>query len=175
MKTSKKMKKLVGKGLIPISIGGYPIVDEDNGMVRLYPSLDPRKYYSIPKDCILGSDSEDDSEDGFTTVFVKPDCVVELHCIKTLNTSDLGISESGCNCDSPAAEMAPQIEEIRKFVIQFAEFLLEIGISKLTCRSTSSLGVGCCRAWNKLLDAVGNRGNVRDAANEVLAICFGVA
>ena len=125
-------------------------------------------------DCVV--DSVKDPESGITTVYLDPGCTVQVHCIEQTTAQDLD-RIGGCSCgedSGPVATMAPQIDEIRKLLMQLAEAINMMGIDEFECKSTSSLGVACCRSWNRLIGAVRRGSGVTDAANEVMAVCMGV-
>lgn len=172
-----KISKLKRK---PALFSGY-LKSKGDKKILLYPELDPRSYYVIETDCIIDIFPTEHDKRGHVTLLVDPSCEIECVAREYILATDLESSQSKwpCNCkpsDDPNIVFAKK-DEARQAVIAIAKFLIDNGITELDCTRTfagSSAAIGCCQAWNRLLRAIADGGNVFNAANGVLSHCFGI-
>jgi hypothetical protein len=163
------IEKIVGLKRKPVQVVGYlsPNGTEPDSL-RLYPELDPTRYFVIPKKCVFHVQPAPRDSDERVRVFLDPTCEIECvskeHRLATEINGCLG--KSPCGCAPPNGTVS--IPRIRETIMGIVRFLLLFGVKEFTCQGYgSSVTVGCCQAWNKLLAAV-DRGESGWSELEVL-------
>ena len=171
LKTSKLMEKLAQLKKRPARFSGYLVLEEEGDKIRLYPRLDPGCYYVFDKDCVLETIAGRDSDDEIVAVLLDPDCEIDVVSQQQITASDLASRDplSFCDCEGKPDIAYSRKDDLRKEIIELAERVSRwFPGAELNCKRMDSWSIECCKAWNKLLNAVQNGGNTFDAENEVI-------
>ncbi len=171
----EKISKLKEK---PISISGYLLVDESDKkeILKLYPALDPSRYYVIQKDCIIDTFLSENDENKYVTLLLEAKCEIECVERQFIRSCDLVNKQSNipCGCISPDEfDIVFSKKDLRRFVLRMARLLASLGLDgDFKCRAgRDSVSVPCCEAWKDLVEALDTPGEA-GAAQWVEASCF---
>lgn len=181
LKYSATLETLVNSGGETVLLTGFVVRDEKSKYFRLYPELDASEYMVIAEAAVLSEVTADQTGDIARTYIVSSDAEIE-HVERTMLIAGDLLKKSKpdykcgrcCGSDDVGLSFLEK-DRLRGYVIELAKALAHfLGDSDLRCGSSNSVSVGCCRAWNRLINAVRGGGNTFDAANDVIATCSGI-
>jgi len=161
-----------------VELQGY-VGPSEPDVIRLHQSLSMTHYVEIPKDSILHAVETKDDDTGRVKLWVQASVRVTEVRVRHIDAKDV------------LGEIPPEIppirehpwpdgrvialtrNEARKRIIAWANWFINQGYGTLDCSRSgpSTVTQSCCRAWNRLINAIRDGGNEFDEANNVLDMC----
>jgi hypothetical protein len=168
------MAKIAQSKRPPVQVRGYFLPhDADPESVRLYPALNPTRYYVIPKKCIVHLQTNPSDPQAIVTVLLDPKCEIECVTRQIVPAGEIAQCRNSkpCRCGTTDTGTLGRYVSV-SLVLSIARLLLALGIDHINCFAIGWDGK-CCEAWNTLLAAMSSGRSGADEAFDLILDCGG--